>query len=499
MRRFINHGVSDLGVVGDITLDEYLKIGRNALDQAVAQNVTIDLNDHTLQRSGLSSPESNGHVIEVFGVGTLTLKNGTLAGGYANNGGGICNFGAVTLNNVTISECKARDGGGGIMNYGDATLTITGGAFNNCLSTAGGGAIVNHSTANISGCTFDSNTAYTRGGAIWNDATLTVSNCTFTGNQAPVSGVEGDGGTFHLDGGTANLSDVTITNSHSTNGGAIYVSDGATLTVDGGRIEKNTSDESGGAIADYGTLNMKGSLIVKNNTPDDVYLAKGKKINVINALTGGENSIDINMEKPGVFTDGYSTYYTTVPVYPFFAYGINSTAMLASGDHAYECAWVYGYMECSWDEATQTVTHTRRLLTESYQNLCSSTFASGGNLQPGWYIVEGTANIGSNSFTCVPDGSGTVHIILCDDASITANGLYLNTTDLDYNYERKELHIYSQSYGDKMGKLKVVNTHDRLSAAIGAAKKAENAGYATGDIYIHGGDISWRSQCFRPY
>ena len=46
----------------------------------------------------------------------------------ANNGGGICNYGTVTLNNVNVMGCRATEGGG-IKNNAGATLTINGGTF----------------------------------------------------------------------------------------------------------------------------------------------------------------------------------------------------------------------------------------------------------------------------------------------------------------------------------------------------------------------------------
>ena len=78
----------------NITLSAYLKIGRNASNEAVAQTVTIDLNGHTLCRSGLTSAQTDGHVIKVFGVGTLTItdsgtgldKKPTTRGIYIHNG-----------------------------------------------------------------------------------------------------------------------------------------------------------------------------------------------------------------------------------------------------------------------------------------------------------------------------------------------------------------------------------------------------------------------------
>lgn len=124
-------------LTNDIKMSGYLVIqgGRPG------KTVVIDLNNHTLDR-GLTSPTFNGDLFEVFG--NLTLSNGTLTGGWNSRTGSydsgcIYNEGTLTLNNVTINNCKAVDGGG-IKNLEGATLTITGGAITNCRSNAGGAA-----------------------------------------------------------------------------------------------------------------------------------------------------------------------------------------------------------------------------------------------------------------------------------------------------------------------------------------------------------------------
>jgi hypothetical protein len=154
---------ANIRLTADITLSAYLKIG-----ETTTQVVTIDLNGHTLSRS-LSAQDSNGHVIEVFGKGNLTLTSsqagGTLTGGWANNGGGICNYGTVTLSNVTITGCKAKQGGG-IKNNSGCTLTINTGV-----------SIINNT------CTIE-------GGGIWSDGTLNIQGMVVVNGNRHNSGME---------------------------------------------------------------------------------------------------------------------------------------------------------------------------------------------------------------------------------------------------------------------------------------------------------------------
>ncbi len=391
---FINHAESNvrnnLGLGADITLNDRLKIG--IYDDIP---VGINLHGHTLQRN-LSSSNADGHVVEVLENDNLTLSNGTLAGGYADYGGGICNYGTLTLNDVTITNCQATKGGA-IMNYG---------------------------TAYINGGTLSGNTASSDGGAIWN---------------------------------------------------------AGTLTIDGGSITDNTALIDGGGIMGIGTLNIKGDLQVKDNIPDDILLDEGQTINIVGAITCYDNSIGVNMVKPGVLTNGFGNSGTTGV--PFFAFGPSGITV----DNG-ECKWVHGYYECSWDETTQTVIHTPKLLTEPYHNLCDQDFINTlysqasdthGSLPAGWYIVEGNINLGDKYLECSPEGNGEVHIILCDRSSLTLN--HINVVRPD-NQAHRSLHIYSQSYGSNMGILCAINTKNKYAAAIGGLYA-----YIFGDIYIHGG------------
>ncbi len=511
-----------LRLIDDIALTSYVGIENG-------MNVELDLNGHSLSRS-LSVSDANGSIISIKSGGTLTLidsssnNSGQLAGGWATNGGGVLNEGTFHFNGGTITGCSATNGGavkndgtmtmnggvitvctasdcGGIYNASDHSLTITSGSISYCRSTAGGGGVVNYGTANISSCNMSFNTATTRGGAIWSNGPLTVDGCTIAGNEALAEGGdnqnEGDGGAIHINGGTTTLTDVTITDNQSKDAGAIYVKSGATLNINGtNTISDNTSLEHGGGgivnegtvnlsgsvtitgntchtngagIWSNGTLTMQGNIQVKDNIGDDIYLKGGKIINVNGALTCGANSIGINMETPSFFTSGYGASGTETN--PFYPSGTSNGIGFDNG----EARMLYTYYECSWDEENQEVVYTKCFVPENVTvyNICTSMYASGGDLTDSqWFVADGTGST-ANGLTC---GSGDRHIILCDGASITINnGLFVP--------QGSTLYIYSQSFGDNMGKL-TSNTTTWSWPGIGGKDSY------TGTIVIHGGDIT---------
>ena len=492
---------AQIRLTSNITLSAHLTIPSNT-------TVTINLDGHTLSRS-LTSATSEGCVIIVAQTGNLTLSNGTISGGWnsTNDGthtaGGIVNKGTTTLTNVTIDNCKGNDGGA-IMNVSGATLNITGGSITNCQSSQGGGAIVNKGSATIIDCTMSSNTATTRGGAIWSNSGLTVNGCTINSNQALAQGEGGDGGAFHLESGTATLTDVTLTNNTSKDAGGIYVNEDAILYLggnSGSTLSGNTSSEhGGGGIVNYGTvylsgsvnitgntchtdgsgiwsnstLYMQGNIQVKNNNNDDVYLKENKKIRVNGAITSGAESIGIRTEslRP-IFTLYYSTSGTST--IPFFPSGTVSAISLHNNG---ECQLDVSYYECSWDSENKVLVHTLRTVSPDTPvvNLCDYTHPNTLNGDEYWFVAYGTYHF-EDGLTCT---GSHVHLILMDDSEISFGheGLHVEPDT--------HLHIYCQSYGDRMGKLTAINTVDY--AAIGATENV-----ICGDISIHGGNIQAKS------
>ena len=141
----------------NITVTADINLSNSTLSIPEGTTVTINLNTHTLDRKLTKRGEGGGQVITVREGATLNLSNGTLAGGWGGNAGGLSNeSGTVNLTNVTITGCTGDDRGGGIYNENGGTLTmigctVTGNTCNDHASDGGGGGIWNAGTLNMKG------------------------------------------------------------------------------------------------------------------------------------------------------------------------------------------------------------------------------------------------------------------------------------------------------------------------------------------------------------
>jgi hypothetical protein len=134
----------------------------------------------------------------------ITIENGNAvpSGGvawdgqnYNGQGGGILNWGTLTLSGCTVTGNSASSGGGGVANEFGGTMTISGCTVtgNIASSGGGGGGIANEfgGTMTISGCTVSRNYSFYAttygwrygGGGIYNDGTMTLSGTTVTQNN----------------------------------------------------------------------------------------------------------------------------------------------------------------------------------------------------------------------------------------------------------------------------------------------------------------------------
>ena len=161
---------------------------------------------------------------------------------------------------VTISGLTIENGGG-----------IQGGFDGNDDDMEGGG-IINYGTLTLTGCTLSGNSVTNvpgLGGAIYNAGTLTLSGCTVTGNSAQVQG----GGIFNA--GMLTLTGSTVTRNSAVSsyraieGGGIY--NAGTLTLSGSTVSQN-SGSGAGIYNDYsGVLTILSSTVKNNHGTFDLY------------------------------------------------------------------------------------------------------------------------------------------------------------------------------------------------------------------------------------
>lgn len=413
-----------------------------------SRTVTIDMNGFTLDR-GCTARGSQ--VIVIRNGSTLNLNNGTLTGGWGGNGGAldIETNTTVNLTDVTITGNTADDRGGGIANSG--TLTMIGGAISgntsrDNVSNEGGGGLINYAncTATLTNVTISDNEA-TYGGGLCNRGTLVMEGCTISDNFAD-----------YIGGGISNEGTLTMTDC------AVSINKCFNLSL----------PTRGNGIYNHGTLNLQGNVQIKDNYDDDIYLSTGSKITVTGELTGGPGSIGVRMQTLGVFTIGYQSHNSQTD--HFFSDIIPNAIDLVDG----EMDMRYGYYECSWDSENKQLVHTVRTIPDYFPiaNVCDIN--NGGVLWGNdyWFIAEGTGST-ANGLTC---SGSDIYLILCDDAEMTINeGLFVNAGTT--------LHIYCQSYGDRMGKL--ICNGASSQPGIGPKYDDDGTTHYSGHFDIHGGNI----------
>src|SRR5215470_4756507 len=209
---------------------------------------------------------SGGNLSRVFQVEageTVSISGLTIAGGNAGdgNGGGIDNFGALTVRDSVFSGNSAINGGG-LENEVGGTATVIGSTFTGNSSFISGGGIDSTGTLTVSDSTFAGNSARFRsGGGLESAGTLTVSGSNFTGNSATRFGA----GLVTF--GTAAVRDSTFTNNNFTarggRGGGI--TNTGTLTVSDSTFAGNSAFLGGGIDDEGGTLTVIGSTFTGNS------------------------------------------------------------------------------------------------------------------------------------------------------------------------------------------------------------------------------------------
>jgi hypothetical protein len=162
--------------------------------------ITLTGNANVITRSGgLFTPDFR--IAEVSATGNLTLKSVTLSNGSSSgDGGGILNFGAVTLTSSSLKGNTTLLGNGGGIASGPgagAAVTFTSStlAGNTALTGSGGGLYSQGGTATLTSTPVNGNTSLTGngGGIATIDAVLTITSSPVSSNAASLVGGKGGG------------------------------------------------------------------------------------------------------------------------------------------------------------------------------------------------------------------------------------------------------------------------------------------------------------------
>jgi fibronectin-binding autotransporter adhesin len=229
-------------------------------------NSTIDNNSADAPGGGAFFLTST--VTDLFLSGTSVSGNAS-----ADNGGGFVSSatGAITLSDVTIDDNHADGGVGGAFRLDDGTtLTISGNSSisRNVSSLSAGGFFTSTSGAiSITGTHIDDNTA--NGGGccggfeIGSGTDLTIANTSISGNTSP----SGRGGFESTVNGAIKITDSMIDDNTalSGKGGGFVNNVGTSLSISGGSVSRNSSTDDGGGFLTH----VSGATTIDNVTIDD--------------------------------------------------------------------------------------------------------------------------------------------------------------------------------------------------------------------------------------
>ena len=253
----------------------------------------------TVQRSPQAA--QNFEIFWINAGKTVSISGMTISNGRngANSGGGVTNFGNLTLTNVTLNGNQAGPGGA---IYSGGPLTVTGSTITNNTSTTQGGAIFCDynvfavSTVNITNTTISSNSATSGGGVYVLGANVTISGGTISSNNATNGGgayVMGPDGSLTLTGRAT----IGGNNGATANGGGVYLANGA-MQAQGGQLNMNNNSTISGNNAvngagiygdSRGSMMITGNSTVSGNTATGdgagIYTAGGATLNGAN-ITG---------------------------------------------------------------------------------------------------------------------------------------------------------------------------------------------------------------------
>jgi uncharacterized repeat protein (TIGR01451 family) len=242
--------------VGQMTVTRTVTIrGGYAITEWVTPNVALFPATLDALRAGRVAAATGGSVA----IEDMALVNGRVSG---QNGGGLSVSSGVTVTVLRgrIANNVAADfsgNGGGIANFGTLTLSntqVVGNATSNSSSGKGGGILSQGrlTIVNSSVLSNTNNNSSNTGGGLFASGVLDIVNSTFAGNRA--DGFDHHGGAIYFDSGNASLTNVTL----AANGVSGFAADGGGLYRNGGVITLTNTLLSGNDLGNCGGVPVSG-------------------------------------------------------------------------------------------------------------------------------------------------------------------------------------------------------------------------------------------------
>ena len=203
----------------------------------IVKNVTLQGGTNTvIRRSPLTILPFR--ILEVATSGTLSVSHVSILNGRtALTGGGILNNGALFVGHSTISGSRASNGGG-LSNSAGATATVSNSLISqNTTASVGGGGVLNFGTLTLFNVVLDSNTAPINGGGLNTQpggvSRLSQSTVTHNTSGGLGGGISNLGTTF-IDGSQVRL--------NTGSGGGGIATGNTNVTLRSSIVKKNTPD-----------------------------------------------------------------------------------------------------------------------------------------------------------------------------------------------------------------------------------------------------------------
>ncbi len=406
------------------------------------------------------------------GSGTLTVSGGTLTAESA--GDGIQNYGTLNIEGGKVEATGEGEYFRGISNSGE--LTIEGGTVNATATGYGGRGISNGNTLTIEGGTVNATaTGQADAYGIYNTGSgkLTVSGETTNVTAEGGTGIS-NGGTLTIEGGTV---EATATGSYD----GIY-NDG-TLTVSGGKVTAESSGRNG--IINFGTLNITGGEVTTEG--NNIYnlgaltvsggtlTAKGSVRGIYNenggtlTITGGTvNATATSASGFGIENYGTLTVEGGTLTAEGGRYGIDNDGTIQAGE---------GKMLSITDESGNAVTLDQLKNYKKVTVTAVLPFMIKGN-ESGYTYKDGVLTFtqsGKYTVSMAPGLTETDHVIVVDgkDIILTLDGVVIKTTQ-NYAFEVKS------------GASVTLNTTDKGATL----QSADRCIYNSGTLTISGGTVT---------